>query len=118
MPWEHRTEPVASRRTFTVRLVFQFLFSGALCAVTIAIGVIGYRILAGLNLIDAFLESAMFLSGAGPIYTERSSANDVKLFSSFYAIFCTLVVVTMVSIIAAPIVHRILHRMHLERAKD
>jgi len=115
MPWEHRTQPLADRRTFARRLAVQFLLATTLVVATLILGLAGYMTIGGLNLMDAFLESSMFLSGAGPLYTERSSTNALKLFSSVYALFSTLVVVSIVAIVASPVVHRVLHRLHLEK---
>jgi hypothetical protein len=66
----------------------------------------------GLDFVDAFLESSMLLSGAGPLFTERNSTDALKMFSSLYALFSTLVVVAMVGLLATPVVHRVLHRLH------
>jgi hypothetical protein len=93
----------------------QLLLVAAFVAITLAGGTIGYMRMCGLNFVDSFLESSMLLSGAGPLYTERSSANELKVFSSLYALFSTLVVVSSVGILAAPVVHRALHRLHLEK---
>ena len=110
--WEHHTEPLASHRVFLGRLARQLLFALGLVIATLGVGVFGYMEIAGLNLVDAFLESSMLLSGAGPLYTERSSSNALKVCSSFYALFSTLVVVAMVGLLATPVVHRVLHRLH------
>jgi len=118
MPWEHRTQPLASRRTFARRLASQLLLAAGLVGITLAVGMAGYLLIAGLGWVDAFLESAMFLSGAGPIYTERTSTDGLKVFSSLYALFSTLVVVSIVAIVASPVVHRVLHRLHLERGRE
>ncbi len=117
MPWEHHTEPLASRRTFAGRMFRQFLLVVTVVAVSLAVGTSGYMIISDLDVVDSFLESSMLMSGAGPLYTERSSTNELKLFSSLYALFSTLVVVTTVSLLGAPIVHRILHQLHLERVR-
>ena len=110
--WEHHTEPLASHRVFLGRLARQLLFTLGLVVTTLGVGVLGYMEIAGLNLVDAFLESSMLLSGAGPLYTERNSSDALKVFSSFYALFSTLVVVAMVGLMATPMVHRVLHRLH------
>lgn len=110
--WEHHTEPLASHRVFLGRMARQILFTLALVLTTLGIGVCGYITIAGLDFVNAFLESSMLLSGAGPIFTERNSTNALKLFSSLYALFSTLVVVAMVGLLATPVVHRILHRLH------
>ena len=115
IPWEHRSEPLASRAIFLRRMIGQFLLAAGIVAATLLVGIAGYRTIGRLDWIDAFLESSMFLSGAGPLFTERSSDSALKVFSSLYALFSTLIVVSIVAIIASPIVHRVLHRLHLER---
>lgn len=110
--WEHHTEPLASHRVFLGRMARQILFTLALVLTTLGLGVYGYMTIEGLDFVDAFLESSMLLSGAGPLFTERNSTNALKMFSSLYALFSTLVVVAMVGLLATPVVHRILHRLH------
>ena len=110
--WEHHTDPLASHRIFLGRMARQLLFALGLVVATLGVGVLGYQKIAGLDFVNAFLESSMLLSGAGPLYTERESSNELKIFSSLYALFCTLVVVAVVALLASPVVHRILHRLH------
>ncbi len=111
--WEHHSQPLASTRVFVGRMARQFLLVIAIVAVSLAIGTAGYVVISDLDVVDSFLEASMLMSGAGPLYTERSSPNELKLFSSFYALYCTLVVVTTVGLLAAPVIHRALHRLHL-----
>lgn len=115
MIWEHKTEPLAPTHVFAGRFLAQFLIAFALVAFALAIGMIGYTILGKLPLIDAFLESSMLLSGAGPLYTERNSSNALKIFSSIYSLFSTLVVVVFVGLLASPVVHRLFHAIHMEK---
>jgi MFS superfamily sulfate permease-like transporter len=115
MLWEHHTEPLATRQVFLRRMGTQVVLVVGIVAVALAIGTVGYIAISDLDFVDSFLEASMLMSGAGPLYTERSSPNSVKLFSSLYALFCTLLVVTMVGILAAPIIHRVFHRLHVER---
>ena len=90
----------------------QILFTLALVLTTLGLGVYGYMRIEGLDFVDAFLESSMLLSGAGPLFTERNSTDALKLFASLYALFSTLVVVAMEGLLATPVVHRVLHRLH------
>lgn len=90
----------------------QILFTLALVLTTLGLEVYGYMTIEGLDFVDAFLESSMLLSGAGPLFTERNSTDALKMFSSLYALFSTLVVVAMVGLLATPVVHRVLHRLH------
>ena len=121
MPWEHRSEPLAPSHVFAGRILRQLLLVAAIVGVALAIGTVGYLLVSkgteNLGLVDSFLEASMLLSGAGPLYTERTSSDSLKLFSSVYALFGTLVVVSSVGILASPIVHRVLHRLHLERGR-
>lgn len=117
MPWEHHSEPLATHRVFLGRMGRQVLLVGCLVAGTLMIGITGYMLISDLDFVDSFLESSMLLSGAGPLYTERNSSNELKMFSSLFALFSTLVVVSSVGILAAPVVHRVLHRLHVERGR-
>jgi hypothetical protein len=115
MAWEHHTEPLAPHHVFLGRMARQILVVAALVVATLAMGTAGYMSISDLDFVDSFLESSMLLSGAGPLYTERSSTNELKMFSSLFALFSTLVVVSSVGIFAAPVVHRVLHRLHVEK---
>lgn len=68
-----------------------------------------------LSWIDAFLNASMLLGGMGPVDTPCTFGG--KLFAGFYALYCGLVVIIAAGVILAPIVHRILHRLHLENLK-
>ena len=124
MPWEHRSEPLAPSHVFAGRILRQILLVAGIVAVALAVGTTGYMVISRdtetekLGFVDSFLEASMLISGAGPLYTERSSSDTLKMFSALYALFGTLVVVSSVGILASPIVHRVLHRLHLERGRN
>jgi len=121
MPWEHHSEPLAPRHVFLGRVARQILLVAVFVGIGLVIGTAGYMIVSrgneNLDMVDSFLEASMLLSGAGPLYTERTSSDSLKLLSSIYALFGTLVVVSSVGIVASPVVHRVLHRLHLERGR-
>ena len=73
---------------------------------------IGYHWLGGLTWIDAFLDSAMILSGMGPLSPLRSDA--AKLFAGCYAIYCGIALIATTGVMLAPVIHRALHKFHLE----
>jgi hypothetical protein len=122
MPWEHRSEPLAPGHIFAGRMARQILLVAGIVGTALAIGIVGYMIVSkgteNLTFIDSFLEASMLLSGAGPLYTERTSSNALKIFSSLYSLFGALIVISSVGILASPIVHRVLHRLHLERGRN
>jgi len=81
-------------------------------AVSLAIGCLGYRLFAGLSWVDSLLNASMILTGMGPV--DPMSTTSAKLFASFYAIFSGVAFLTIMSVVLAPVVHRFLHRFHVE----
>lgn len=77
----------------------------------LAIGTVGYR-LSGFAWIDGFLNASMLLGGMGPIGDIPTTGG--KLFASFYALFAGLVFIAVSGILLAPILHRLMHRLHLD----
>ena len=78
-------------------------------------GVGGYRLLEGMSWIDAFANAAMILSGMGPLTPLQTWGG--KLFAGFYALYSGLMLIVATGVILAPVVHRMLHRFHLETDK-
>ncbi len=83
---------------------------------SLALGVLGYHLIAGLSWLDALLNASMILTGMGPVNEIATAAG--KLFASFYALFSGVAFLTIVAVLLAPAVHRFLHRFHLELAGD
>lgn len=110
--FEHLTQPVISPQQFTIRLLHSGIIAVALIAVSLFIGMVGYRILEGLPWIDAFLNASMLLGGMGPVNTPVTFGG--KLFAGLYALYCGLAVILVAGLILAPVAHRILHRFHME----
>jgi hypothetical protein len=110
--FERRHQPVIPPEQFIVRLLHSGIVALALIAVSLLVGMIGYRSFEGLPWIDAFLNAAMLLGGMGPVNTPVTDAG--KLFAGFYALYCGLAVIFAAGVILAPIAHRILHRFHME----
>jgi hypothetical protein len=65
--------------------------------------------------IDAFANAAMILSGMGPLAPPQTWGG--KLFAGLYALYSGLAVILATGILLTPIVHRLLHRFHLEEGK-
>ena len=90
-------------------------YAAALLAVSLAIGVAGFHWLAGQAGLDALLNAAMLLGGQGPIGAIRGTAG--KLFGAAYALYAGLVFIGAAAVALAPVIHRIVHRLHLEEAE-
>jgi hypothetical protein len=109
---ETRRQPLLSRRAFAGRVAASFGAATTLIAVSLLGGMIGYHLLEGLAWIDAFVNAAMVLSGMGPLDPPRSWGG--KLFAGLYALYSGLAVILAAGILFTPVVHRMLHRFHLE----
>jgi hypothetical protein len=54
----------------------------------------------------------MILSGMGPLSPLHSNA--AKLFAGCYALYCGIALISTAGIMLAPVIHRYLHKFHLE----
>jgi hypothetical protein len=114
--FEHRHEPLVSRAAFLRRMTKYALLASGFIVVSLVIGMAGYHHFEGMSWIDAFVNSAMLMGGMGPVSELHTDAG--KLFAGFYALYCGLIVIIAIGIVAAPLLHRILHHFHLDAAAD
>jgi hypothetical protein len=84
----------------------------SIITVSLGVGMTGYHVFEKLPWLDAFLNAAMILSGMGPVASLQTDAG--KLFAGCYALFSGIVLIMVLGIIFAPVVHRFLHKFHLE----
>jgi len=84
--------------------------------ISLSIGIMGYHFFENLPWIDAFANAAMILSGMGPLSTLQTSSG--KLFAGCYALFSGLAFLIIMGLVFAPVVHRFLHKFHLELDSD
>ncbi|OGT28828.1 MAG: hypothetical protein A2Z17_01070 [Gammaproteobacteria bacterium RBG_16_66_13] len=114
--YEHRSQPLLPRPLFLRRLLLHTGAALLVAAVSLAIGVLGYRLIENLAWIDALLNASMILGGMGQI--DRLQTEAGKIFASAYALFSGGVFLVVAGILVAPVAHRILHRLHLEEPED
>jgi hypothetical protein len=114
--FEHRSQPVLKSRQFLFRLAYSMFVGLVLIAVSLLIGMTGYHHLEHLNWLDSFLDASMLLGGMGPVHTPVTSGG--KLFAGLYALYCGLAVIAVASVMLAPVVHRLLHKLHVESGKQ
>lgn len=115
--YESKDVAPISRRRFLWRLVTHAGAALGLIAVSLLAGMLGYRHLASMSWIDAFLNASMLLAGMGPVATDGLS-DAGKLFAGVYALYSGLVLIAVIGIMLAPVVHRLLHRFHWETPDD
>ena len=73
---------------------------------------LGYRWFEGMSWIDAFANASMILSGMWPLSPLQTWGG--KLFAGLYALYSGLMLILVTGIIFAPVVHRVLHRFHVQ----
>ena len=112
MMLEHRRERLASPQVYRRRLLTSGSVGLGLVVVSLAVGMAGYAGFEDLDFVDSFLNASMILGGMGPLLSPQSTGG--KLFAGFYALYSGLAVIAIAAIIFAPVVHRVLHRFHLE----
>jgi hypothetical protein len=110
--FEHRHQPLISRKAFLRRQLNFALVALAIVIGSLAGGMIGYHFLEGLNWIDSLLNAAMILGGMGQVNTLSTAAG--KVFASMYALYSGIIFLVVAGILFAPLFHRIFHHFHLE----
>jgi hypothetical protein len=110
--FEHRNEPLLTTQDFVRRVIISFSFGIVIVLLSLAVGMAGYHIFEQLSWIDSFANASMLLSGMGPLEQPQTVAG--KIFAGIYALYSGLAVILIAGITFAPIVHRFLHKFHLE----
>jgi hypothetical protein len=110
--FERRHQKLAPISVFAKRLAGAVALAAGVVVVVLFIGVAGYHWLSGLDWVDSLLEASMILGGMGPVNPINNTA--AKLFASGYALFCGLVFIGIMGIVLTPVVHRMLHKFHVE----
>ena len=110
--FEKRRSRLASRMVFSQRLLRHGLVALATIIAALAIGMAGYMGFEGMGFIDAFVNSAMILSGMGPM--GELQFDNTKIFAGIYAIVCGLLIFAIAGLMLVPVFHRILHDFHVD----
>ena len=108
----HHHAALLPRPIFLRRLAKSALLGLVFIAASLLLGAAGYHAFAGLAWIGALLNASMILTGMGPVDPLRT--DGAKLFATFYSLFSGVAFLTIVGVMLAPLVHRFLHRFHLD----
>ncbi len=114
--FERRHHPLLPIRSFIQRLFYHLLIGLAIIAVSLGIGMAGYRHFEHMSWPDAYENATMILSGMGPvdpIYTTHG-----KIFAGTYALFSGIIFLVVIAIILIPLFHRFLHRFLVKDKND
>ncbi len=110
--YENQFKTLLPQRQFYTRLARHVLMGFGLVAVCLGIGMWGYHSFENMRWVDAFVNASMILSGMGPVTELKTDGG--KYFAGCYALFSGLAFIVMVGVILAPVIHRGLHKFHLE----
>ncbi len=116
LSFESRHQPLASRARFARRLARNFAAASLLILLSLLAGMCGYHWLENMEWIDAFVNAAMILSGMGPLGPLQTWGG--KLFAGLYALYSGLTVIVAAGVMLAPVVHRVLHRFHVQEDRN
>jgi hypothetical protein len=110
--FERHNKHLLPRKEFYRRLAHHAMLGVVVLVCSLGIGMIGYHAFEKMSWVDAFVNAAMILSGMGPVATLQTDGG--KIFAGCYAIYSGITLIGILGIIFAPIVHRFLHKFHLE----
>ena len=114
--YESYNQPIISRRAYIERQLRQAMWASILLGGSLLVGTVGYMWLDDLPLVDGFVNAAMLLGGMGPVDPLKNDA--AKWFAGIYALYSGIVFLVAVAVVAAPAVHRFLHRLNLDDSSD
>ncbi len=114
--FENRHEKLASPEVYRRRLVRSGSFGCFMVLASLFVGMAGYSFFENLGFVDAFENAAMILSGMGPLWDPKSTPG--KIFAGIYALYSGFAVLVIAAIMFAPVVHRIMHRFHIEEREE
>ena len=110
--FEHRNKHLLPRKEYYRRVAHHAALGVVVLVGSLGLGMIGYHFFEKLPWVDAFVNAAMILSGMGPVATLQTDGG--KIFAGCYAIYSGIALIGILGIIFAPVVHRFLHKFHLD----
>ncbi|MBS1764972.1 MAG: hypothetical protein JSS90_08415 [Bacteroidetes bacterium] len=110
--YEHKSSPLVSYEVFKKRVIKNTFMALIMLMFSLFMGMVGYHFLDNLSWVDSLLDASMILTGMGPVHEMTNTAS--KLFASFYALYSGVAFLTTIAVFLAPVIHRFMHRFHLE----
>lgn len=114
--FEQFTSPLASKKVYRQRVIKSGKFAFIIFITSLSIGISGYHFIAGMSWVDAFLNASMILGGMGEVSALHTDA--AKIFAGCYALFSGVTFLSSMAIFLSPVVHRILHKLHVDATVD
>lgn len=111
--YERHNQALIPTRAFIRRVIVHASVASLILLVSLGIGVLGYHGFEKFPWVDSLLNASMILGGMGPVNQVLTTGG--KIFASLYALFSGMVFLVVAGLLVAPVAHRILHRMHLDK---
>lgn len=110
--YEKISDRLISSERFIWRLCKHALYVVILLATSVIVGALGFLAFENYTLEDAMLHSAHILAGLGLIQLPETYAG--RVFVALFGLYASLFFLAAFSVIFAPVVHRIVHKLHLD----
>ncbi len=110
--FEHYKQPLASQEIFVRRMVRCVWLAFLLMAIVLFIASAVYHNVEGFSWLDSELNAMAVMTGLGLVNTLDTATG--KIFTSFYALFSSIIFYLVLAIIFSPLIHRFSHKFHLE----
>lgn len=111
-------EPMPGRAVLFRKLARSFTIASSVIGGGLLLGMLGYHHFGHVNWSESFYYASMILAGEGPpadpTGLNPAQVGRLHLFAGVYALFSGVTFITMVGVLLAPVLHRFLHRFHLE----
>lgn len=110
--YESKNDGLLSRAAFLKRLFWHVFAAFCLVIVVMLLGVLGHMVFDDITLHDALLNTAFLLGGIGTLIVPSTVSG--KVFIALYGFVTSLFFVASIGLILAPIIHRVIHKFHLD----
>ena len=113
--FERRHQQVAAAGVFARRMTVFVAMALALMVAWLGVGTVVFKAtIEGASWVDAFRHASLLASGMGPAPDLRQSSDAGKIAEALYSLFSGFVLLASAGVVAAPIVHRVFHRFHVD----
>ena len=110
--FEHVKKDVISLECFLQRVLRYLFITTAMLLFGLLPGIIGFLLIGDLILLEATINALSLLGGLEAPYELASHGG--KVFVAIYSFFIETVFFLAIATLLAPIVHRVLHKMHAQ----
>jgi len=114
--FEHYRQPLLPKKAFYLRMLRSLAISLVLILLTVCIGAVAFHIIEKFSWLDAALNCVLIMTGVGTVGIVNTPAG--KIFTGIYSVIGTLIFFAVLAIIFTPLLHRLLHRFHLDIEKE